>query len=402
MIVQLCVLKFVLYAEVKRLKSSVRRYQRNAMAATTEKKPTEDTTAYSGVLWENDCQTADGQLAHDFISLQVVKEHKTELIWTNIAVFVVAHFAALYGIYLIPSARMYTTIFAFATYLASGIGITAGVHRLWSHKSYKASLGVRVLLTFLSTVAYENSVIHWAREHRVHHKYSETDADPVNSKRGFFFCHMGWLMCKKHPDVAIKGAGIDISDLTSDPVLAFQKKYYFPLMVVCAILLPLYIPVWGWNESMTNSFYISVMLRWLFGLHCTWLINSAAHFYGDKPYDKRIKPTNNRAVSMATFGEGSHNYHHVFPWDYKTSELGGTGFNATTDFIDFCAKFGWVWDRRTVSDKDMIRKRVIRTGDGTHVLHGGNAVHGGGDGEYCAPAKESPTIDWTGQKQSFF
>ena len=71
----------------------------------------------------------------------------------------------------------------------------------------------------------KDSAIDWARDHRVHHKYSETDADPHNAKRGFFFAHVGWLLCRKHPDVRIKGKGIDMSDLQSDPILAFQKKY---------------------------------------------------------------------------------------------------------------------------------------------------------------------------------
>lgn len=68
-------------------------------------------------------------------------------------------------------------------------------------------------------------MIDWARDHRVHHKYNETDADPHNAKRGFFFSHIGWLLCKKHPEVKEKGKGIDLSDLESNPILAFQKRY---------------------------------------------------------------------------------------------------------------------------------------------------------------------------------
>lgn len=64
----------------------------------------------------------------------------------------------------------------------------------------------------------------WARNHRVHHKFSETDADPHNSKRGFFFSHMGWLLTRKHPDVKTKGKTIDMSDLEKDKVVMFQKK----------------------------------------------------------------------------------------------------------------------------------------------------------------------------------
>lgn len=78
----------------------------------------------------------------------------------------------------------------------------------------------------------KDSAIDWARDHRVHHKYSETDADPHNSNRGFFFCHIGWLLCRKHPAVKDKGEGIDLSDLYADPILAFQKKYVCFHMVI--------------------------------------------------------------------------------------------------------------------------------------------------------------------------
>lgn len=65
----------------------------------------------------------------------------------------------------------------------------------------------------------------WARNHRVHHKYSDTDADPHNASRGFFFSHIGWLMVRKHPDVLEKGKGVDFSDLLQDSVVVFQRKY---------------------------------------------------------------------------------------------------------------------------------------------------------------------------------
>lgn len=326
-------------------------------------------TELTGTLWSHDVQTNDGQLKHDVIVLQGAENRKNEYLWINIGVFVFAHLSSFYGIYLIfTGARLYTIIFAICIYLTSGIGITAGVHRLWSHRSYKAKLPLQILLMVLSTIAYENSVTHWAREHRVHHKYSETDADPVNSKRGFFFSHMGWLMVKKHPSVAIKGAGIDISDLTANPVLAFQKKYYAFLMIPLCFILPTVIPMYCWNETLENSWYVATMLRWIFGLHATWLINSAAHKFGSKPYDKRINPSNNDIVTLFTFGEGYHNYHHTFPWDSTTSELGNQTYNATTAFIKFMERIGWAYDLQSV-DKEMVKRRVLRTGDGSHIMH---------------------------------
>lgn len=253
-------------------------------------------------------------------------------------------------------------------YIVSILGMTAGVHRLWSHRSYKAKLPLKIILAFFSTIAYQNSVFHWAREHRVHHKFSETNADPVNAARGFFYSHVGWLLCKKHPDVVAKGSVVDISDLLADPVLAFQKKYYGKLTVIFAGILPLVIPVCYWNETWRNSFCIAVMLRWILTLNATWLVNSAAHMFGNRPYDMNINPTQCGIATIFTFGEGYHNYHHVFPWDYKASEFGAK-FNLITFFINCCTKFGWAYDLKSVSS-EIIQKRANRTGDGSIKVWG--------------------------------
>lgn len=110
------------------------------------------------------------------------------------------------------------------TGLLSGYGITAGAHRLWAHKTYKAKLPLRILLMILQTFAFQNCIHEWVRDHRVHHKFTDTDADPHNAKRGLFFSHVGWLMVKKHPDVKEKGKSIDMSDIEADPVVMWQKR----------------------------------------------------------------------------------------------------------------------------------------------------------------------------------
>lgn len=92
------------------------------------------------------------------------------------------------------------------------------------------------------------------------------------------------------------------------------------------------------------------------------MVNSVAHMWGWKPYDKGISPRQNISVVLATLGEGFHNYHHVFPHDYRTGELGNV-LNFTTSFIDFCAWLGLAYDRRSVPD-DVVKKRMMRTGDG--------------------------------------
>lgn len=108
------------------------------------------------------------------------------------------------------------------------------------------------------------------------------------------------------------------------------------------------------------------MLRYILNLNITWLVNSAAHAWGNKPYDKGIVAVQNLPVAFATFGEGFHNYHHVFPWDYRTAELGNNKLNMTTLFIDFFAAIGWAYDMKTVPE-EMIRQRAERTGDKTNL-----------------------------------
>lgn len=335
-------------------------------ATTANQPPTEVT----GVLNECDAETIDGGLVKDITKLKRAEKRKLTLVWRNIIAFAYLHLAALYGLWLLlTSAKWQTDLFALFLYTVSGLGITAGAHRLWAHRSYKAKWPLRLILIIFNTVAFQDAAIHWARDHRVHHKYSETDADPHNATRGFFFSHIGWLLCKKHPDVRNKGKGIDISDLERDPILYYQRKYYMLLMPFACFIIPTVIPVYYWGETWLNSWFVATMFRYTFILNVTWLVNSAAHKFGGKPYDKNINPAENTSVAAFAFGEGWHNYHHVFPWDYKTAELGNYRLNLTTAFIDFFAKIGWAYDLKSVS-ADIIEKRVKRTGDGTHHTWG--------------------------------
>ncbi|KAL6426378.1 hypothetical protein ACFW04_009105 [Cataglyphis niger] len=115
-------------------------------------------------------------------------------------------------------------VIVFVTIYTSGFGITAGVHRLWSHKAYKAKWPLRLLLVFLFTITGQKDVYTWALDHRVHHKYSETDADPHDVRRGFFFAHVGWLFITPHPDVVDKRKAVDMSDLEADSIVMWQKR----------------------------------------------------------------------------------------------------------------------------------------------------------------------------------
>ncbi|XP_041645067.1 stearoyl-CoA desaturase b isoform X2 [Cheilinus undulatus] len=286
------------------------------------------------------------------------------LVWRNIIMMTLLHIGALYGLLLLPSASFLTLVWTVVCYLFSGLGVTAGVHRLWSHRSYKASFPLRVFLALGNSMAFQNDIYDWARDHRVHHKFSETDADPHNATRGFFFAHIGWLLIRKHPDVIEKGKKLDLSDLKADKVVMFQRRHYKLSVVILCFLVPTLVPWYFWGESLAVGYFVPGLLRYAVILNATWLVNSAAHIWGNRPYDKNINPRENSLVAFSAIGEGFHNYHHTFPFDYATSEF-GCRLNLTTAFIDLMCFLGLASDCKRVS-KEMIAARVQRTGDGSY------------------------------------
>ncbi|XP_068632944.1 acyl-CoA Delta-9 desaturase-like isoform X2 [Battus philenor] len=287
-------------------------------------------------------------------------EFRAYIKWIDLMVQLSLHLFTMYGLFLIITnrVRFYTTIFALATIFTSGFGITAGVHRLWSHRAYRAKLPLRIILAFLFTITGQRDIYTWALDHRIHHKYSESAADPHDVRRGFWFAHVGWLVLTPHPAVEDRRAALQLTslDLLADPVV----RYFIPLFALLNILLPVWIPIYCWNESLLNSFIVSFVTRFTITLNIAYSVNSFAHMWGNKPYDRFIKPSENTVVSIAALGEGWHNYHHVFPWDYRTSELGR--FNLSTNFIDFFSKIGWAYDLKAATTS-MITKKAQRCGD---------------------------------------
>lgn len=149
------------------------------------------------------------------------KTVRLEIVWKNVAIFMLLHYWAAQVLWNWNWRHFwFHFIFGFIT----SFGISAGAHRLWAHRSYKANTSLQILLMLFQTICVQNDTIEWVRDHRVHHKFSDTDADPSNSKRGFFFSHIGWLMVKKHPDVKRIGKKVDMSDIERDPILRFQRR----------------------------------------------------------------------------------------------------------------------------------------------------------------------------------
>ncbi|GMT23329.1 hypothetical protein PFISCL1PPCAC_14626 [Pristionchus fissidentatus] len=296
-----------------------------------------------------------------------VKESRPPLriVWRNIFTFSFAHLLALIGAYqFFFVAKWQTCVWAVLLHQIAIMGVTSGAHRLWSHRSFKATTTARVIFMLACTLAHQNDVIEWARDHRCHHKWTDTEADPHNSKRGFFYSHVGWLLTKKSDKLKKMGSKIDISDLHNDPVLAFQRRHYHPLVINICFLLPAAIPVYFWGENPLVGFYVASMFRYIFTLNSTFLINSAAHMFGYKPYDASITPVESVWTNIQAAGEGGHNFHHTFPQDYRTSEFSRLT-NSTRLLLDCMAYFGMVYDRKTVSD-EAIRRQMERKGEGAH------------------------------------
>ncbi len=189
--------------------------------------------------------------------------------------------------------------------------ITVGYHRLISHRAYEAHPVVKALILFFGAGAFQNSAMIWSMDHRVHHREVDTDDDPYSINKGFFYAHFLWMFekPKKYTESQIP------PDLRKDKMIRFQDRYYIPLAILVAVGLPV---LFGWiMGSVFAGFYVGAALRLLCSGHCTFLINSAAHVIGTRPFSIHCTARDNWFLSILTFGEGYHNYHHRFQADYR-------------------------------------------------------------------------------------
>ena len=184
----------------------------------------------------------------------------------------------------------------------------------------------------------------------------------LQAKRGFLFSHIGWLLIRKNEKVIESGRKLDLADMKKDPIVMFQRHLdpYFS-MFMCFIF-PSLVSYLGWNEDPITSFFVVSCLRYCLTLHETWLVNSAAHLFGSHPYDDSINPAENPLVAFCSVGEGWHNWHHKFPYDYAASEFGiSAQFNPTKVFIDICAFFGLVTNRkRALNSWQLLKEKKVR------------------------------------------
>lgn len=232
----------------------------------------------------------------------------------NFIFLVALHIAGVAGAIMMLSRRPFvlpTAALALAMAVLTGLAITVGYHRLFSHRTFEASWPVRLLLLLFGAAAFQNSAKRWSSDHRKHHKFVDTDKDPYSIKKGFFHAHMGWVLLKYDETHSYD----DVPDLIKDPFVQFQDRFYIPLAVIVSFLLPtLLAGLWG---DMLGGFFIAGWLRLLLNEHFTFFINSAAHVWGRQPYSDEDSSKDNFLLAFFTYGEGYHNFHHTFPFDYR-------------------------------------------------------------------------------------
>jgi stearoyl-CoA desaturase (delta-9 desaturase) len=195
----------------------------------------------------------------------------------------------------------------------TGLGITAGYHRLWAHRTYQATWIVRVMLMIGGTLGIQNSILFWASGHRTHHQHvDDVDHDPYSAKRGFWYSHIGWML-RNYPSGESNYK--NSSDLLNDPLVMFQHNYYIPLVLATNIGLTALI---GWAVGdIWGVMLMAGLVRLVISHHVTFFINSLAHMFGTQPYTDENTARDNPWLAFVTWGEGYHNYHHIFQYDYR-------------------------------------------------------------------------------------
>lgn len=266
-------------------------------------------------------------------------------------------------VHLLPLLALYTGttladwIVCFALYFVRMFGITAGYHRYFSHRTYKLGRVTQFLMAFLGTTAAQKGVLWWAGHHRHHHKYSDEETDIHSPKRGFWWSHVGWTLCKKYDETPHDR----IKDFAQYPEILWLNRHWLvpPTMLAVALVL-----VGGWSMLLIGFFLSTVLLY-----HGTFTINSLSHVFGKRRYATTDTSRNNWLLALLTLGEGWHNNHHH--WQASANQ-GFYWWEVDVSFyvIKAMEKVGLAWDVKTPSQKVLLSKRLDVAGDDVAMLSG--------------------------------
>lgn len=256
---------------------------------------------------------------------------------------------AVFGALRVPLQRN-TVLLSVIYYLALGFSYTAGYHRLFAHRSYKATRLLHFLFVFLGAGNFLGPVIDWCRDHRAHHRHADSERDPFNRSRGFWYSYMGCRLC----DLRQVGEA-DVNDLTNDWLLRIQQKAYPLFAVIFGWITPALIAS-IWDDPLGGLVYAGLW-RTLVFLQLHYLVWALGHTFGHQPYSDNHTGMNNTWLSILSLGEGYLNFHREFPSDYR---MGCFYYHvdATKWFLRLLAVLGLAYDFKKTPYKQILLVRI--------------------------------------------
>lgn len=284
------------------------------------------------------------------------QQEKAPINWVPTLMFAITHLVAItlvpwYGIVYgySPAAIIACVVLTWMT----GMAITGGYHRLWSHNAYDAHWSLRLWYALWGAMALQNTILHWSSGHRVHHRHvDDVDLDPYSAKRGLWFSHMGWMLRNyKSGEVNFD----NVKNLMKDPIVMWQYKYYVPITLAMNLGVPIALGL-IFNE-LWGFILLAGFLRVVVAHHITFFINSIAHKWGSQPYTDENTARDNAFFAFLTHGEGYHNYHHIFQTDYRNG-IRWFHWDPTKWFIKACSYVGLTSNLKTVSNFKIQRAKI--------------------------------------------
>lgn len=277
---------------------------------------------------------------------------KRQLDWTNTIFIASAHVMAVVAlVYTAINFHWQTLLLGLLWFAFCGLSITGGYHRLFSHITYKAAWPLRLFYLCFGAASVQNSALKWSADHRVHHLKVDTLRDPYDISQGFWWAHIGWVLCKQ-PDEGQKLASVQ--DLEADPLVRFQHNFYLPMALLFAIVMPAAIgALWGdWLGALLMCGFLRLVAQW----HSTFSVNSFAHLIGSQPYSTNNSARDSWITAIISLGEGYHNFHHRFQTDYRNG-IRWFQLDPTKWFVWSMSKVGVTRDLRRVPATAIARAR---------------------------------------------
>ncbi|MBM7424130.1 fatty acid desaturase [Spongiibacter marinus] len=282
------------------------------------------------------------------ISQTQQNDSKPPLLWLQTILFSVTFLIAAIGVPWYGLTHGFTAAgwIGFVLVLgANGMSITAGYHRLWAHNAYKAHWSLKLFFALFGAAATQNSILIWASGHRRHHRHvDDVEHDPYSAKRGLWFSHIGWML-RDYPASAEDFS--NARDLQRDKIVMWQHRNYLALVIIMNFLPALALGVITGN--MLEHILLAGVLRLVVSHHTTFFINSLAHYWGRRPYTDENTARDNDLLALFTYGEGYHNYHHIFQNDYRNG-IRWWQYDPTKWLIKSASWVGLTWDLRKVPD----------------------------------------------------